>query len=238
MLLSPPYQLYASGDQALTIDFGNEVTDETHHRVMSAYHYLTSLTTAGIKDLIPAYTSLTVVYDVLQWKKINPGQHAYTNVTQWLEPLLTAIPEITLQEKNIVSIPVCYDPSLAPDLDILAQRLGMGVEELVNLHTAPVYSVFMLGFLPGFPYMGMVTQRLAAPRHPQPRTHVAAGSVGIAGTQTGIYPLPSPGGWQLIGQTPLILFDRNRIEPCLLLPGDQVRFTAISLSEFQQQKKA
>lgn len=238
MLQSPPYELYPSGDQALTIDFGNEVTDEIHHRVMAAYHYLNSIALTGIKDLIPAYTSLTLVYDVLLWKKINTRQAAYANLTQWLEPLLKAIPEVILQEKEIVSIPVCYDPTLAPDLEMLAQRLGLGVEELVGLHTAQIYSVYMLGFLPGFPYMGMVDPRLAAARHAQPRTQVAAGSVGIAGRQTGVYPLASPGGWQLIGQTPVVLFDRNLKQPCLLMPGDRVRFTAISLSEFHLQKKA
>eukprot|EP01136_Pigoraptor_vietnamica_P038048 Opistho-1_new@106825 len=138
---------------------------------------------------------------------------------------------------NRITIPVCYDLSLAPDLVELATLHQLSVEEVIQLHTAQTYRVYMIGFLPGFAYMGSVDERIRTARKANPRTKVPAGSVGIAGEQTGIYPLDSPGGWQLIGQTPLPLFDATRTDPCLLQPGDEVQFCSISLTAFHKLKQ-
>ena len=134
----------------------------------------------------------------------------------------------------MLRIPVCYHSSLAPDLHLLAVQLHLTTDELIRIHVATTYRVFMLGFLPGFAYMGPVDQRIVAPRHDRPRSAVPAGSVGIAGAQTGIYPMQSPGGWQLIGRTPLQLFTPHLLPPCLLQPGDEVVMYPISLDEFNQ----
>lgn len=132
-----------------------------------------------------------------------------------------------------VRIPVCYDSSLGPDLVSLANTHGLSAEEVIQIHTSRLYSVYMLGFLPGFAYMGTVDPRIQTPRRAAPRTQVPAGSVGIAGMQTGIYPLASPGGWQLIGRTPLPVFQPDASSPSLLQPGDHVQFYPITLQAFE-----
>jgi inhibitor of KinA len=135
-----------------------------------------------------------------------------------------------------IEIPVCYYPSLAPDLQSLADEKNLQVEEVIQLHTSRTYRVYMIGFLPGFAYMGKVDEHISMPRKTNPRTLVAEGSVGIAGEQTGIYPLDSPGGWNIIGQTPLRLFDAQKDELVLLRTGDSIKFFPIRLKEFLQMK--
>jgi inhibitor of KinA len=129
-------------------------------------------------------------------------------------------------------IPVCYGEELGPDLLDVAERAGLAPSDVITLHASVTYRVYMVGFSPGFPYMGMVPDRIAAPRLPTPRRQVAAGSVGMAGNQTGIYPQPSPGGWRIIGRTPVRLFDLRRPKPCLINAGDQVQFVPIDMEEF------
>jgi KipI family sensor histidine kinase inhibitor len=134
----------------------------------------------------------------------------------------------------VITVPVCYQGELAPDLPAVAAFGGLTAAEVIRLHTRVVYRVFMLGFLPGFAYLGPVNPRIAAPRHASPRVRVAEGSVGIAGGQTGIYPMESPGGWQLIGRTPARPFDLTRNPPSLLAPGNRVQFHAIERAEFDR----
>jgi inhibitor of KinA len=133
---------------------------------------------------------------------------------------------------RVVTIPVCYEKEFAPDIEYLAKEKNIPVEEVIRIHISKQYRIYMLGFLPGFPYMGEVDDRIVVPRKPQPVT-VAAGSVGIAGKQTGIYPLVSPGGWQIIGRTPLKIFDAEKEAPTLLRAGDTVQFISISKDEFE-----
>jgi inhibitor of KinA len=144
---------------------------------------------------------------------------------------LDSLPQLTAQS-SLVKIPVCYDNEFAPDLQRMAQSKNISADEIVRIHIADTYRVYMLGFLPGFAYLGRLDKKIAMPRksHPAP---VAAGSIGIAGNQTGIYPLASPGGWQIIGRTPLQLFDADRTEPTLLKAGDTVQFYSISKHEFE-----
>jgi inhibitor of KinA len=140
--------------------------------------------------------------------------------------------------RDPVSIPVCYDEDLGPDLPAVAAFAGLGPADVIRLHAGATYRVFMLGFVPGFAYMGIVDDRIAIPRHATPRVRVPAGSVGIAGVQTGIYPAETPGGWQLIGRTPLAPFDPDRPEPFLLKAGDAVRFRPIDRDEFERLRHA
>lgn len=233
---SPAYQLYPCGDHAITITWGNTITAAANQQVMALYRYLCERKIPGVLDLIPAYASLTLVYDLATVIKKFPGQSAYTIMESALQQAAQLVELSSSTGSRKVIIPVCYDLSLAPDLVALAEQHCLTIDEVIQLHTASTYRVYMIGFLPGFAYMGSVDERIRTARKSSPRTKVPAGSIGIAGEQTGIYPLDSPGGWQLIGQTPLRLFDVNKADPCLLQPGDDVQFSPISLTEFHQLK--
>lgn len=169
-------------------------------------------------------------------KQCRQGQTAFERIAKLLSRLAENLSVASTSEERLFKIPVCYDPLLAPDLGFVAKEHGIDTEHVIHLHTSITYHVYMLGFLPGFAYMATVDQKIATQRKAVPRTKVPAGSVGIAGDQTGIYPLISPGGWQLIGQTPLMLFNHQLTPPTLLQPGDQVQFYPISLTEYKQLK--
>jgi len=144
-----------------------------------------------------------------------------------------------LQTKNkVIEIPVCYDKDFGIDLERVAQHTQISIHEIIQIHTSKTYHVYMLGFLPGFAYMGIVDERISTPRLITPRTNVAAGSVGITGSQTGIYPLDSPGGWNILGRTPIQLFNAGKEQPCLLQPGNTVKFISITKAAFDQLKQA
>lgn len=235
MLTLPSYKLISLGDSAITIDFGNIIDEAVNDVVLALYHSLQQSPIPSTIEAVPAYSSLTIYYDVAAaQKKTSPGKLAYEwmtgEISKRLQTPLSAGPPVDVQP-SLITIPVCYDPALAPDLEQLAFRKGLSIEEVVSIHTGREYRVYMLGFLPGFSYMGEVDERIANPRKPAP-VNVEPGSVGIAGRQTGIYPFASPGGWQIIGRTPVSLFDSNKENPALLKPGDRVRFTAISKDEF------
>jgi len=185
----------------------------------------------GFIDTVPAYDSLAVFFDPVVISKNHPGVIPSEAVKNLLNPFIEIRNYQGIESPPPpLRIPVLYN---GPDLQALAKMKGISTEELVEMHTGCDYDVFMLGFLPGFAYLGMVDERIAAPRLPVPRQRVPAGSVGIAGQQTGIYPIDSPGGWQLIGVTPLKMFDAGRTIPFLLKPGNRVRFYSIDKSEFQ-----
>lgn len=226
------YQCYATGDHALTFSFGDTIDITVNEYILQLFHQYQRLRLPGIKDCIPAYTTITFVYDALYFlnRKIDP-----TDTIQALVDELLIPNAITHKKKtnNIVRIPVCYETICAPDLLSLASIKEITTDELIQLHSSTTYRVFMNGFLPGFAYMGKVDEKINAPRLDSPRQKVPAGSVGIAGDQTGIYPMESPGGWQLIGRTPISLFNTDAYKPCLLEPGDQVQFYPISWNAFQ-----
>ena len=182
-------------------------------------------------DIIPAYASLTIVYDVVAIRKQYPS--AYEWVRGELERALEIIKEDRIVSVRTIQIPVCYDLSFAPDSKRLAIERKISIEKLIELHTQQTYRVYMIGFLPGFAYIGTVDDRIASPRLKKPRTHVPAGSVGIAGNQTGIYPLDSPGGWNIIGRTPVNLFNVLVADPVLLQSGDEINFFSIAKEEFE-----
>ena len=186
----------------------------------------------GLVDLIPTYHTVSILVDPAKWT----NQTKETSLTEGLVPqliqFLQSPQDVIPIAPRKVSIPVCYDATLAPDLLSLAERLDCTPEELIAIHAASSYTVFMLGFSPGFAYMGKVDAKIAAPRHNRPRPRVAPGSIGIAAQQTCIYPSETPGGWQLIGRTPLRTWRPEQASPCTLQPGDEVHFQPISLKEY------
>jgi inhibitor of KinA len=226
-----PYSIYPLGDRALTIELGKAINEPTHEQVIQLYHQLLQNPIPFVTDIIPAYCSISLVYEPVLIHKAHPHLTAFQQISNQLIVRMEQ-PGKKQFSNRLVQIPVCYTPLLGPDLGEVAGHAGIDVNELIRLHTERTYKVYMIGFLPGFPYMASVNEKLRMPRKASPRQHVPAGSVGIAGEQTGIYPLESPGGWQLIGQTPLLLFDVSEENPCLLQPGDEVIFNPISLAEF------
>ena len=187
----------------------------------------------GFVETAPAYASLAVFYDMETVKKNYPANNiVFDFVRTFTEQLLATIndlPPVVSQE--IITIPVYYNGA---DLSLIAKEHQLTDEEVIDIHASKIYRVFMIGFLPGFTYMGSIDERIATPRKSSPRTKVPAGSVGIAGFQTGIYPLDCPGGWQLLGQTPVKIFDKEKSSPCLLKAGDSVQFISISKSTFEK----
>jgi inhibitor of KinA len=187
----------------------------------------------GIVDLVPAYATLALHFDPLAWTDAEDGD-ALQAIAAAVRMLLDMPPEMPPRSATRVEISVCYGGAEGPDLDALASRAGFDSGDVVALHAAGDYRVAMIGFAPGFPYLLGLDPALATPRRATPRTRVPAGSVAIGGAQTGIYPSELPGGWHLIGRTPLRLFDPRRDPPSLLMPGDRVRFVPIGRDEFAE----
>lgn len=230
------YQIFPLGDVAFVIDFGNKIDDSLNEQVLAVYELLQKNPLPGMIESVPAYSSLTVYYDFKKLVGIVPDK---ITVYDWMVnemQLRIATPiNYSFKEKKLIKIPVCYDEEFAPDLHHIAKIKNLSKDEIVQMHCSKKYKVYMLGFLPGFPYMGIIDERLKMPRKNQP-IPIAAGSVGIAGEQTGIYPLASPGGWQIIGRTPLKMFLPDKKVPVLLRAGDNVAFFPINKEEFYTQK--
>jgi len=234
-----PYRIFSLGDTAITVDFGNVINEHVNKVVIARFNELIKYPLPGMTEAVPAYSSFTVYYDIVSVKrKAGNDMVAFEWMKQQLEArLLQPASEEVLAERRQemnerrVRIPVCYDDEFALDIYRVAGAKNISVDELVQIHTSRAYKVYMLGFLPGFAYMGEVEEKIAVPRKPQP-VGIPAGSVGIAGKQTGIYPLASPGGWQIIGRTPVKLFDAEKKQPTLLQAGDIVEFYAISKTDF------
>lgn len=231
-----PYRIFSLGDAAITLDFGNCIDERINQHVIAIFYQLKQQSLPGMIEAIPAYSSITLHYDVFAVKKKIPtGINVFEWMCQQLRNLLQQTVEFKVVPERVVKIPVCYETEFAPDLQRLAGLKKSSVDEVIQTHISKKYKVYMLGFLPGFSYMGEVDENIAIARKPQP-VNVAAGSVGIAGKQTGIYPLASPGGWQIIGRTPLKLFDAQLEEPTVLNAGDTVEFFSINKKEFDEMK--
>ncbi|TVT39037.1 5-oxoprolinase subunit PxpB [Hymenobacter setariae] len=227
----PSPQFFPLGDAAVVVQFGESISLATHLAIQSLNDYLGQQPFAGLRECVPAFTTLTVYYD--PWLVSEQGHYLpYERVCAVLQQRLLSAPPAPIVIYHTVEIPVCYGGDLGPDLAAVAQYTGLMPAEVIARHSAPEYLVYMLGFAPGFPYLGRLDARLATPRRAEPRTLVPAGAVGIAGAQTGIYSLPTPGGWQLIGRTPLRLFDPAANPPTLLRAGQHLRFVPISETEF------
>lgn len=230
-----PYpRLYPLGDAAVTLELGQAIDPATHRLIQALTQLLEQHPPPGLREYVPAFTTLTVYYD--PWELRKNTEPPYEQVASHLRSLLPAAQAAAAGSAPgpLVEIPVCYGGDFGPDLAAVARHAGLSAAAVIQLHSAAEYLVYMLGFAPGFPYLGGLDARLATPRRAAPRPRVPAGTVGIAGAQTGIYPLPTPGGWQLIGRTPLRLFDAGRTPPSRLQAGDRLRFVPISEAEFLQ----
>ncbi|KDE48145.1 kinase inhibitor [Geobacillus sp. CAMR12739] len=218
------YTLFPLCEYAVTIRFSDRIDEDVNDIVHQTAARLQAERKEGIEEIVPAFSSLTIYYD--------PLMIDYIGIGAWLRKNIRRSEQAVRRSARTVVIPVCYGGEFGPDLPDVARFHGMTEDEVVALHSAGRYRVYMIGFSPGFAYLGGLSPRLATPRRPVPRTKVPAGSVGIAGGQTGVYPLATPGGWQLIGRTPLKLFDPHREKPSLLAAGDIVAFQPIGADEF------
>jgi inhibitor of KinA len=224
--------IYALNEKSITIVFGNEISLALADRISEFNQVIKANPFSGLITTVPAYTSLTVYYDPLKVYQSNlKGNSCLEKVSAYIKSLRTSPTENKIQ-RNRITIPVYYGAEYGPDLEVVAAHSNLTTADVIQLHSTATYLVYMIGFVPGFAYMGGLDKRLSTPRRKQPRAKVPAGAVGIAGEQTGIYPLEIPGGWQIIGQTPYKLFDPKRSTPALLKAGDEVTFQSITLEHF------
>ena len=214
-----------AGDQALVVEIGGDISPETNGRVCSLAAAIEGSETVGVVEVVPTYRSLLVYYD--------PEEITAAGLEDAIRQLEVGLQEHTTQDSNVVQVPTLYGGEHGPDLEFVARHAGLSVDEVVSIHSGTDYPVYMMGFSPGFAYLGGMSAALATPRLATPRPVIPAGSVGIAESQTGVYPVASPGGWRLIGQTPLRMFDPQRGQPTLLSPGDSVRFVPVDAGEFE-----
>ena len=214
------------GDAALLVEFGDQIDEAINRQVHALAHALAQTATPSLGEAVPTYRSLLLHYDPLCLDYV-----AVKQLVQELGQQTAGEPPV---ESRLVEIPTIYGAEFGPDLEFVAGHNGISAQEVIRIHSGGVYPVFMMGVTPGFPYLGGVDAAIAAPRLETPRTRVPAGSVGIAGQQTGIYPIESPGGWRIIGRTPLRLFNPYTDPPTILSAGDRVRFVPISEAEFDR----
>lgn len=232
MLLHIPYRIFPLGDTALTIDFGNRIDEKTNEIILSLFSAFQISDLPDMIEAVPAYSSLSIYFNLLNIKKkISTGETAFDFYRKEIEKFITAFSPSAASPGKVLKIPVCYDEEYASDLSHIAAYKNIDEEEIIRLHHSQSYRVFMIGFLPGFPYLGTLDEKISIPRKPQPQM-VTEGSVAIAGQQTGIYTLSSQGGWNVIGKTPLKFFDPDLENPVVLNAGDTVEFYPIGKSEF------
>jgi inhibitor of KinA len=219
-----------ASDQSLLIYFGQQITLDAHERVRKFLLLLEREPIAAVRNLHPAYCSVLVKFDPLKW------QHA--QLEEILKHYLERLRDVALPEPRQVEIPVCYGGEYGPDLIEVGEIHRMTAAQVIDLHSSNTYVVYFLGFVPGFAYLGELPEALVTPRLETPRRRVPPGSVGIAGRQTGVYPVATPGGWRLLGRTPMSMFQPDRNGLSLLSIGDRVRFTPISPEQFTSPERA
>ena len=221
------YPILPCGDCAVTVRVGTEISEEVNQNVVALMQMLAQKAIPGVRELVPSYGAVCLHYD--------PAQITYEQLLEQLKQL--EIKEVTrgTASRKVVEIPVCYGGEYGPDLEFVASHNGLSAQAVIDIHSGGTYLVYMLGFLPGFAYMGGMDERIATPRLTSPRARIPAGSVGIAGGQTGIYPLTSPGGWQLIGRTPLKMFTmEGETGRFALSAGDWVKFVPITEEQYRE----
>jgi inhibitor of KinA len=226
MALYPKIQFYLIGDRGLLLEFGDEIGLEVHAKVRRMTLAIQTEAIEGIVETVPTYRSLLTIY--------NPLIITIDDLKKRLERIEKGLQQAPFPEPKLTRIPALYGGSYGPDLEQVAKYHQISTEEVIQLHCRNPYFIYMIGFMPGFPYMGELPEALITPRLKTPRLSVPAGSVAIAQRQTGIYPMESPGGWQIIGRTPMRLFNPEREPPALLQMGDLVHFFQISEKEFKE----
>ena len=213
-----------SGDRALLAEYGDGIDPVVNEKVRAVTALLKKNLPAGVEAIVPAYRSLSILYD--------PLATTPSKLAEILHALEADDHAAGIAEPKVVSIPVCYGGGFGPDIGVVAEHTGLREDQIVAVHASVDYPIYMIGFTPGFCYLGGLDRRLQTPRRKTPRTNLPAGSVGIAESQTGMYPVESPGGWQIIGRTPLRLFAPARENPFLYEAGDRIRFVPIAEAEF------
>ena len=222
-------KILPAGDRALVADFGNVISEDVNRRVNALKKSLLAEQVAGVREMIPTYRSLLVEYD--------PAVISMQSLRARIEAASRSDASAAAEKKRVLEIPCCYGGAYGEDLPGLSELTGLSEREIIAIHAGTEYRVYMLGFLPGFVYLGGMDERIAAPRLSSPRVSIPAGSVGIGGSQTGVYPMASPGGWRLIGRTPVSFYDPAREHPVLCEAGDYIRFVPISPEEYERQTK-
>ena len=212
-----------AGDSALVAEFGREVDEAVNQRVHDMARWLEMCRIPGVTEVLPTFRSLMVFYD--------PTKLSYAALVRKLGQYRTAAETGMAMEKKVLQVPCCYD---GPDLDGMTVLTGLSREEIIAIHSGMDYKIYMMGFLPGFVYLGGLDKRICVPRLETPRTRIEPGSVGIGGSQTGVYPVASPGGWRILGRTYLKFYDPNRAEPILCRAGQYIRFVPISREAYEE----
>ena len=218
------------GDKALLVEMGEGIDPQVNARINALAALLSQYAPTGLETVVPTYRALMVNYD--------PLVLAPDTLEKTIAGLLGELDQARATQGKVVEIPVCYGGEFGPDMETVMAASGLDMDEVIRRHTAPEYLIYMVGFTPGFPFLGGMDESLSTPRLENPRTLVPQGSVGIANGQTGIYPVASPGGWQLIGRTPLRLFAPERENPFLYQAGDRIRFTPIDMDRYEEIQKA
>ena len=225
----PQYEFLPNADTAVTVQFKREISKEVNRYVTALADIIAGGGIDGIIETVPTFTSLTVFYDC-----------SVIRAAELREKLAEIIKTMSSGESGsakVYHIPVCYDEKFALDMNNVCEHTGLTAEEIIKIHTSSPYLIYMLGFLPGFAYLGGLDERIATPRLKSPRLEIFEGAVGIGGNQTGIYPIASPGGWQLIGKTPVKVFDLKREKPILYEAGDYIEFYPVTLEEYNEIEK-
>ncbi|MBI1396579.1 MAG: 5-oxoprolinase subunit PxpB [Betaproteobacteria bacterium] len=233
----PGANIVAMGESAVVVEFGRTVNRETNARARALGDYLRANPLPGVTDVVPAYAAVTVHFDTRETAGLLRVDNPLEAMKAAIEALLPRVPAVPRRKPRVLEIPVCYGGEHGPDLERVAAHCRLPAEEVVARHCAPLYDVYFLGFVPGFGYLGTLDRRLHTPRLDTPRKRIPAGSVGIGGEQTGVYPMESPGGWNLIGRTPRRLFRLDADgAPNVMDAGDQVRFVPVPAAEYDRLK--